>query len=406
MRSRSLRSASTGKLSPSASSSQADPGALGLHLEEVQLGGQHLLQLQALRALLDLARLALVEVQQVADQVQQGLAADLAAGEHLVDLGRLLVEHARQDDVDVVQDGGQRAFQLVGHHGDEAALLLVRLPLQGDVVQDQDGPDLLLAAQVGQAQELHHALAQGLPQGAGLPALQHLLHGGQHLGAQAQLLHAHPLAVGLPHEGLRGGVHQHRQAVAVQHDHPFVHGVDELPGQVALAVELGQVLLAVGEQAVLAQGPLHHVQQVLGGEGLGQEVEGAVAGDLHGGFHRGQRRNDDHHRALKVLVDEAGDLEAVDPRHLEVHQGQAVAVLAQQAQGGFPVLGRVHAVTLALEGAAHAFAHALLVVDDDDPDAFCLYFHDPPDRRLPAHPPTGPGAARSCRPGPPGARAW
>ena len=73
-------------------------------------------------------------------EIEKRVPADLAALQHLVHLRHIVVEHPGEDDVDVVEDRRQRAFQLVGDHGDEPVLVLLRPPRIGDVAEDNDCP--------------------------------------------------------------------------------------------------------------------------------------------------------------------------------------------------------------------------------------------------------------------------
>ena len=49
-------------------------------------------------------------------------------------------------------------------------------------------------------------------------------------------------------EMLGAGIHEHRLPADVEHHHALVHGVDHLVGQVALAGELGEVLLPLPDE--------------------------------------------------------------------------------------------------------------------------------------------------------------
>ena len=263
----------------------------------------------------------------------------------------------------------------MGHHGDETVLVLLGLPLLGVVLEDHDRPGVLLAHEMRGDDDLEHPRADLLAKLSKRvdPRLegQHLVDGFQRLGPEAQIPHGQLGAVLNGQKQLGLGVHQHRLAGDIQHDHPLVHGVDQLPGKGALVVELGEIGLPFADQDPLPRGPLHDFHEVLGGERLDQEVECPMSGNLHRSLDGGKGRDDhDHGVVPRSVVDETGHLEAVDPGHLEVHQRQVVPGLLEESDRRLSVLRQVDFETSALQDPAHAFAHALLVIDHDDPQAF------------------------------------
>ena len=112
----------------------------------------------------------------------------------------------------------------------------------------------------------------------------------------------------------RGFISTGSRRMFMHHD-PLVHRGDHLVGEAALGGQLGEVLLPLADQPPLLHGPVHHLQEVVRGERLDQEVEGAALGHLHGRLHGGEGRDDDHdHAAAEALADVLGDLEPVDAR--------------------------------------------------------------------------------------------
>jgi hypothetical protein len=166
---------------------------------------------------------------------------------------------------------------------------------------------------------------------------QHRAHGGGHL-ADALEDGAHD----------RGGAHQGGKPVLLR----------QRQAQ-------GQVLLHHG---LPAHGLVHGDQDALLAEGLGDVVEGPLAGRLDGGLDGGEGRKDDDGRAGLGLLDLGEQGDAVHPGHLEVGDDALHRIFPEPLQGLERVALRCdHVVAVLRDHPPQQNEHVLFVVYDQYP---------------------------------------
>ena len=100
---------------------------------------------------------------------------------------------------------------------------------------------------------------------------------------------------------------------------------------------------------------------------LGEEVDGPQPHRLHGLLDRAEARGDDHVGRQPALLHLLEQLQAVDPRHLQVGDDDAVGAIGQRLERIAAVGGRVHRQAgVGLEEHLDLLAGRLVVLDDQD----------------------------------------
>ncbi len=284
-----------------------------------------------------LPRLAPVQVLQVLDEIQERFRARLAPAHDLVDFFGLGVQDSRKDDVDITDDCGQGAGELVGDHADEPVLVALGLPFVSDVSDDENQAARLLSTLPWRKDHLEHC---GPVREADLPVVRDARSRGEHLAndlgdrkVQTQFLDGHVFPVPGVQQELGARVHQDGLGVDVEHDHAVAQRVDELAGECPLPVQLRQVDPPIADEPALPRCPLDNLQEIRRREGLDQEVECAVPGHLDRRLDGGQRRDDDDHRVPAALVDRLGHLEPVDTRAFSGRPARGRSPASQGAPG-------------------------------------------------------------------------
>ncbi len=123
-------------------------------------------------------------------------------------------------------------------------------------------------------------------------------------------------------------------------------------------------------QRALAQGALHDQAQVVGVDRLGEEIVGAEAHCLDGLVDAAVAGHHDHGHRQGLLADFADQFHAVEARHLEVGQEQAVIVMLPAGKGlerFLAVAGVVHDdPALDFEERPQLVTNVLVVLSDQD----------------------------------------
>jgi hypothetical protein len=86
---------------------------------------------------------------------------------------------------------------------------------------------------------------------------------------------------------------------------------------------------------------------------------------LHGGLDLVDGRDHDAFDEVVVLLDDAQDVEAADPREPDVEQDQVDVFVLEQAERGLAARNREH-VVVALQDCRDRVAHPLIVVTDEN----------------------------------------
>ena len=140
-------------------------------------------------------------------------------------------------------------------------------------------------------------------------------------------------------------------------------GADHRPLAQQVVQALLQRLVLLDELAALER-LVDQLQELLAAEGLGEEVVGAVLHGLDGFLHRAERGQEDDVQVGRDGLGRAQQLEAGEPRHLEVGDDEVDAAALHALQRGASVGGQQHAVALARQRALEALAQAGIVVGD------------------------------------------
>ena len=169
-------------------------------------------------------------------------------------------------------------------------------------------------------------------------------------------------------------VGEHDVAVPVDHEHGVAQRADQRVRLRPLLGESQQARLVLGAQALglrarqlVAQQRGHDALEVLGAERLGQEEVHALARGGDGGVDVGVGRDHAHHGVTAALLHRPQQAETVGVGQAVVQQGHVVVALLERRQRRRAVAGLPDVVPLHLEDRADAAAHAVLVVDDEDP---------------------------------------
>ena len=134
-----------------------------------------------------------------------------------------------------------------------------------------------------------------------------------------------------------------------------------------LLVQLLAQLRHLVLQRPLAQGALDHQPEVLQVDRLGEEVDGPQPHRLHGLLDGAEARGDDHVGRQPALLHLLEQLQAVDPRHLQVGDDHAVGALGQRLQRVAAVGRGIHREAgVGLEEHLDLLAGRLVVLDDQD----------------------------------------
>ena len=137
---------------------------------------------------------------------------------------------------------------------------------------------------------------------------------------------------------------------------------------VALVLDLGVQLAALGRQPAQLERGLDPRHQLVGPERLGQEVIAA-------GEHRAiecldvAQRGDEHHRDVAAAGQRADPLagrRTVDPGHPDVEQHAVGPVAHERGDAGLPIAGEHDAVAIILERRLGERAVLGVVVDHED----------------------------------------
>ena len=135
------------------------------------------------------------------------------------------------------------------------------------------------------------------------------------------------------------------------------------------AAPLGQLLLqqdVLGQHAPLRDGALHHQQQVIGIDRLGEKVRRPLVHRGHGVLNAAVRGHDDHRQLGVELLGRAQDAKPVAGRQLEIGEDHGRARLAKLLNG-FRLVARFEDdVALRLERMAQHGAQRILVFDKED----------------------------------------
>ena len=102
-------------------------------------------------------------------------------------------------------------------------------------------------------------------------------------------------------------------------------------------------------------------------EGLLDVVVGAELHRLHRGVGRGEGGDHEDHDARRHVLDRPHEREPVHARHADVGDHQVDAIAADGLERGVAAVDRQDVVAFLLEHDREELAHALLVVDDEDP---------------------------------------
>jgi len=182
-----------------------------------------------------------------------------------------------------------------------------------------------------------------------------------------------------------------------------LHHLFGLADDLALAVALAELPLedlVLRLQAPHAQGIAHDQQDLVVLRLLLDVLERPLGHRLNRRGLGGVRRQDQHRERRIVRERLLEQLDAVHPGHLQVGDHEVDGFLLQARKRLGAAVGAGHGVPLFLQEHAQEAAHALLVVDHQDPDALALAHGDSSVR---------PRAATAPRPGwsprPPGRRA-
>jgi len=172
----------------------------------------------------------------------------------------------------------------------------------------------------------------------------------------------------------RAWVVEHKLALIVAHQDGVRHAVDHGAQAALLGGQLQHASLALRLQAIALahevsalERLVHHADELVGGEWLGEEVVGPELGGLDCRLDGGVGGHDHAHRLRCELRRPGQELKPPDTRHFEVHQGQVdVRVLRKQLEALLRGLGQQHVVTFGTQDALAALADANLVVHHQD----------------------------------------
>ena len=141
------------------------------------------------------------------------------------------------------------------------------------------------------------------------------------------------------------------------------------PDDVLEAERLLELLAEVAvleSQLALAQRAVDGDAELVGGEGLGQVVEGPLLHGADGRLDAGERGDDDHRQVRVDAMSPAQQLQALDARHLEIGQQYGGALRFDERER-LPGHGGRHALMAGeAEQSRRALDHLRFVVDDED----------------------------------------
>ncbi len=131
-----------------------------------------------------------------------------------------------------------------------------------------------------------------------------------------------------------------------------------------LGLQLGAQPAVLQAQATLLHAAAHHLHQALGGEGLLQEVPGALAHRLHRGGDVAVAGDQDHRQVGVAAAHLAQQRHAIHAGHADVADDDPGEVVAELGQGGLGAGVGQRRVAGQLQGLAGGDAQVGLVVDD------------------------------------------
>ena len=183
--------------------------------------------------------------------------------------------------------------------------------------------------------------------------------GERSLGRPHQRLVAEDVPVRRAHDGLVG--HPHAvQGLAERRLEP-----GQVAGQRALAAEVGKGLALEARDVVQPRRLLDGLGQGGGGHRLDEVAQRPLLHGLDRGLGAGVAGHEDHRDVQVPGADGPQELEAVEPRHVDVGQDGVEGAAGQDLQGRRPVSGRLHRPAGVTQDLAPHLEQGALVIHEE-----------------------------------------